>query len=115
MTDVESRRQGPGFEVLDHTGKKVSSRDLKGKRYVLWFYPMADTPGCTKEGCGFRDRPPAYKAKGVEILGMSFDKPEANKAFVEKFKFPSGSSDTDKRSASRTAPRTMRARRRRNA
>jgi len=37
--------KAPDFEVLDHTGKKVSSRDLAGKRYVLWFYPMADTPG----------------------------------------------------------------------
>ena len=90
--------KAPDFEVLDHTGKKVSSRDLKGKRYVLWFYPMADTPGCTKEGCGFRDKTPDYQKKGVEILGISFDKPEANKAFVEKFKFPFRLlSDTDKK------------------
>lgn len=77
----------PEFDLLDHEGRKVSSKSLQGKRYVLWFYPKADTPGCTKEGCGFRDHAPAYKEKGVEILGVSFDKPEDNKAFAEKFKF----------------------------
>jgi thioredoxin-dependent peroxiredoxin len=92
--------KAPDFDVLDHTGQKVTSSGLKGKRYVLWFYPKADTPGCTKEGCGFRDHAPAYKAKGVEILGISFDKPEDNKAFVEKFQFPYPLlSDTDRKVA----------------
>jgi peroxiredoxin Q/BCP len=80
--------KAPDFEVLDHEGQKVSLKGLKGKRVVLWFYPKADTPGCTKEGCGFRDRWPDYQKKKVEVFGISFDPPAANKAFAEKFKFP---------------------------
>jgi thioredoxin-dependent peroxiredoxin len=78
----------PEFELLDHEGRKVTSTSLRGRRYVLWFYPKADTPGCTKEGCGFRDHAPAYAKKGVDVFGVSFDAPADNKAFAAKFQFP---------------------------
>ncbi len=78
----------PAFEALDQNGKKVRSSDFAGRRMVLWFYPKADTPGCTKEGCGFRDRNKDFEAKGIAILGVSFDTVAENNAFADKFSFP---------------------------
>jgi peroxiredoxin Q/BCP len=91
-------QQAPDFEVQDHTGRKVKLSDFRGRRVLLWFYPEADTPGCTKEGCGFRDHKTEFTKKGVEILGVSFDAPEKNADFVRKygFNFPL-LSDTDRR------------------
>ncbi len=77
----------PDFTVKAHTGEDVSLSDFKGRRVVLWFYPKADTPGCTAEGCGFRDRQAVYAEKNAEILGVSFDTVEENRAFAEKFGF----------------------------
>jgi len=78
----------PPFETKDHTGKDVKLADLKGKRVVLWFYPKADTPGCTMEGCGFRDLHAEFQKKGALVYGISYDKPEDNAAFAKKFNFP---------------------------
>lgn len=78
----------PDFVVKDHTGKDVRLSDYIGKTVVLWFYPKADTPGCTAEGNGFRDRISDYEKKNVQILGISFDTVEENAAFAAKFGFP---------------------------
>ena len=78
----------PAWEFLDHDKKKVSSADLEGKAYLLWYYPAASTPGCTMEGQGLRDAYPQFAEKNVEILGISFDAPEDNARFVEEQKFP---------------------------
>jgi peroxiredoxin Q/BCP len=78
----------PAFEALDNTGKPVKLDELRGKRVVLWFYPKADTPGCTMEGCGFRDLHAEYDKKGAVVLGMSYDSPADNDAFVKKYRFP---------------------------
>ena len=78
----------PAWTLTDQTGARVSSRDLAGKSYLLWFYPKAMTPGCTMEGDGLRDSFPAFKERQVEILGVSFDPPDQNKAFVEAERFP---------------------------
>jgi peroxiredoxin Q/BCP len=78
----------PDFEVQDHLGATVRLSDFKGKRVVLWFYPKADTPGCTKEACGFRDRFSEYAQRGVEVFGISFDDVASNRAFAEKFRVP---------------------------
>jgi peroxiredoxin Q/BCP len=80
----------PDFSVQDHHGKQVSLQDFRGKTVVLWFYPKADTPGCTAEGCSFRDLDADFKAKNAVILGVSFDDAAANAAFAKKynFKFP---------------------------
>jgi thioredoxin-dependent peroxiredoxin len=77
----------PDFSARDHEGRTVSLKDLRGKSVVLWFYPKADTPGWTAEGCGFRDHKSEYEKKGAVILGCSFDPPEANGAFAKKFGF----------------------------
>ncbi|MGE5235949.1 MAG: peroxiredoxin [Acidobacteriota bacterium] len=86
----------PTWELQDQAGKRVSSADLKGKPYLLYFYPKAMTPGCTTEGCTLRDNFAAFKQDGVEILGVSFDSPEKNAEFKAKYKFPFDLlSDTD--------------------
>jgi peroxiredoxin Q/BCP len=77
----------PEFKVQDHTGRTHTLSEYRGKSVVLWFYPKADTPGCTAEGCGFRDQRAQYQKKNAEILGVSFDTPEENKSFAEKFGF----------------------------
>ena len=78
----------PEFEVKDDHGRTVRLSDFKGTRDVLlWFYPKADTPGCTKEGCGFRDLNAEFTGKGVQVLGVSFDQTGENRSFSEKFQF----------------------------
>ena len=78
----------PAWELTDDTGAKVTSHDLAGKEYLLWFFPKAMTPGCTAEGDALRDQFAAFQAKGVEILGVSFDAPENNAKFVREQNFP---------------------------
>ena len=77
----------PDFIVQDHTGRTHRLGEYRGKTVVLWFYPKADTPGCTAEGCGFRDQNAQYQQKNAVILGISVDSAKDNKAFAEKFGF----------------------------
>jgi thioredoxin-dependent peroxiredoxin len=79
--------KAPDFVGRDHNGKTVRLSDFTGKPVVLWFFPKADTPGWTAEGCGFRDLKPDYDKKGAVILGVSFDTPAENKAFADKYHF----------------------------
>ncbi|MGH7897243.1 MAG: peroxiredoxin [Candidatus Binatia bacterium] len=78
----------PAWKLVDQTGAPVSSADLKGKRYLVWFYPKAATPGCTIEGSKLRDRSAEFREMGVEILGVSFDPPAANLEFMKEEGFP---------------------------
>ncbi len=78
----------PAWSLRDQTSTVVTSRSLAGKPYLLWFYPKAQTPGCTAEGRGLRDRFADFRAKGVEIVGVSFDEPAANAEFVKAEGFP---------------------------
>lgn len=80
--------QAPDFTVTDHNGNTVRLADYRGRRVVLWFYPKADTPGCTLEGQGFRDNYHRFKEKDTAVLGVSLDDEAANKAFAEKYAFP---------------------------
>lgn len=75
----------PDFQVKTHEGKEIKLSDFRGKKVILWFYPKADTPGCTAEACGFRDRQAAFKAKNSVLLGVSFDTVQENAAFARKF------------------------------
>jgi len=86
MLGKETR--APGFSVKDHNSNTVSLADFNGKKVVLWFYPKADTPGCTIEGKGFRDDYEKFAQKNTVILGVSLDNETDNKAFAEKFNFP---------------------------
>src|ERR1700742_578620 len=76
------------FSAMTNGGKKVSLADFKGKNVILYFYPKDDTPGCTKEACGFRDAYDEFKKRGAIILGVSTDPVKAHDKFVEKFKLP---------------------------
>ncbi len=78
----------PGFEAADQTGKTVRLAALKGTPVVLVFYPGDDTPGCTRQLCGFRDRWSAYRNAGVQVFGVNPQGPASHAKFASKFKFP---------------------------
>ncbi|NKB77376.1 MAG: redoxin domain-containing protein [Gammaproteobacteria bacterium] len=83
--DIEENKAAPAFTLKDQNGKDVSLSDHRGKTVVLYFYPKDDTPGCTKESCGFRDNTPAFNAI---IIGVSPDGAESHTQFIEKFNLP---------------------------
>ena len=85
---LQAGTDAPDFSVKDHNGNTVSLKDCKGKKVILWFYPKADTPGCTMEGQGFHDDFKSFEGKNVQIFGVSLDNEADNKAFAEKFSFP---------------------------
>jgi thioredoxin-dependent peroxiredoxin len=78
----------PSFELLAQEGASLSSSDLAGKAYVLYFYPKDDTPGCTTEACGFRDSLPDFKKLGVRVIGVSPDNSSSHERFVAKYSLP---------------------------
>lgn len=75
----------PDFEVQDDEGKPFRLSSLKGSDVVLYFYPKADTPGCTKEACNFRDTISEFKKRGAAVIGVSPDKPDAQAKFKAKY------------------------------
>jgi peroxiredoxin Q/BCP len=80
--------KAPEFSLPDQNGEEVSLKDLRGKYVVLYFYPRADTPGCTIEACEFRDSYKKIQKTGAVILGISPDTPKAQKKFEEKYSLP---------------------------
>ena len=81
------RRTGdrvPDFDLATDRGDRVSTASLRGKRYVLYFYPQDDTPGCTREACSFRDHLPSFEGAGVPVYGVSADDVGAHARFVAK-------------------------------
>ena len=75
--------KAPAFTLLDQDGDKVKLSDFKGRKVLVYFYPKADTPGCTKQACGLRDVMP--KVGKTVVLGISPDKPAKQKKFDEKY------------------------------
>jgi thioredoxin-dependent peroxiredoxin len=80
--------KAPAFRTHDQDGNAVSLRDFKGRKVVLYFYPKDDTPGCTKEACGFRDEWSQFRKRKVAVLGVSVDDAKSHKKFAEKFSLP---------------------------
>ena len=78
----------PDFQVRAHTGQTVNLSEFEGKNVLLWFYPKADTPGCTIEGKGLTTDHEQFEQKNTVVLGVSFDTVDENRAFAEKFHFP---------------------------
>lgn len=78
----------PAWELPDQASTVVRSQDLAGKTYLLWFYPKAQTPGCTREAQELRDEHARLAEAGVTVLGVSFDTPEANAKFVRAEDLP---------------------------
>lgn len=76
--------RAPDFELADQDGNPVKLSDHAGRTVVLYFYPRADTPGCTTQACGIRDRRADYDAAGAVVLGVSPDEPAALRKFVDK-------------------------------
>ena len=90
--------KAPEFSLLDQDENKVSLKDFRGKTVVMYFYPRADTPGCTKESCEFRDTDRKIQKAGAVILGISADTPKAQKKFQDKYHLPfTLLADTDKK------------------
>lgn len=85
---LEVGKKAPDFTLLDQDGKKVSLKDFKGKKIVLYFYPKDNTSGCTKEACNFRDDFPKFKKTDAVIIGISPDSVSSHKKFVEKYNLP---------------------------
>lgn len=74
----------PDFQLPADNGRSVSSADLAGKRYLLYFYPKDDTPGCTVEACSFRDNLPAFDKIGIAVFGVSADDAMSHQRFARK-------------------------------
>ena len=75
----------PDFSLKDQSGSTVSLQDYKGKKLLLYFYPKADTPGCTKQACSIRDASGSLTAGGIAAAGISPDKPEKQEKFDTKY------------------------------
>jgi peroxiredoxin Q/BCP len=89
--------KAPDFSGVDENGNKISLKDFKGKKVVLYFYPKDNTTGCTAEACDFRDSYSRIKRKGVVLLGVSPDSEKSHQNFKEKYDLPFPLiADTDK-------------------
>src|SRR6202050_5878089 len=85
---LQEGNRAPDIRVHTDTGEDFKLSDLKGKRVVLYFYPRADTPGCTTESCEFRDDVKPFAKKGAGVVGISPDKPAAQAKFKQKYELP---------------------------
>lgn len=85
---VEEGQPAPDFELTSDTGEVVRLSDLRGRPVVLYFYPRDDTPGCTRQACGFRDAYAAFEERGAAILGVSPDDGASHASFRERHDLP---------------------------
>jgi peroxiredoxin Q/BCP len=85
---LEPGEKAPTFTLTDAAGRKVSLRDFTGKDVILYFYPQDDTPGCTKEACGFRDAWDDLRELGAVVLGVSADDADSHDRFAAKYRLP---------------------------
>ena len=85
---IKEGEAAPDFEARDAEGNNVRLSDLRGQKVVLYFYPKDDTPGCTKEACGFRDLWKELQRAGVVVLGISPDAGVSHQKFAAKYKLP---------------------------
>ena len=85
---VEEGKKAPAFRLRDADGNLVTLADFAGRDLILYFYPKDDTPGCTKEACGFRDAWKELQKRGVAVVGVSPDSPESHQKFAKKYRLP---------------------------
>ncbi len=85
MAELKKGDKAPGFTLYDQNNKKVNLSDFHGQKILLYFYPRADTPGCTKQACSVRDNLTSLKKLGISVLGISPDTPEKQKKFDLKY------------------------------
>jgi peroxiredoxin Q/BCP len=84
MARLDSGEKAPNFKLTDQNDKEVKLEDFKGKKLLVYFYPKADTPGCTKQACNVRDAREELADLGVDVVGISPDKPSKQKKFDDK-------------------------------
>lgn len=82
---LEIGTKAPDFELPDQDGEIHSLKQYRGQKVILYFYPKDNTPGCTKQACGFSERYPQFKEKGAVVLGISKDSIASHKKFAEKY------------------------------
>lgn len=85
---LEIGTKAPEFTLPDQNGEMHSLKDYKGKKVILYFYPKDNTPGCTKQACGFGELYPQFTEKDAVVLGVSKDSVASHKKFEEKFELP---------------------------
>ena len=85
---LEIGMKAPVFTLQDKDGKSVSLSDFLGKKVVLYFYPKDNTPGCTRQACAFGAAYGAFRAKGVEVIGISKDSVASHQKFADKYELP---------------------------
>ena len=85
---LEIGTQAPDFTLPDQNGNMHSLSEYRGKKVILYFYPKDNTPGCTKQACGFAERFPQFTEKGAVVLGISKDSVASHKKFEEKYGLP---------------------------
>lgn len=88
MAILEEGKKAPAFKGLNQDGATISSADLKGKWFVLYFYPQDDTPTCTVQACNMRDHFAALRQKGIDVIGISPDEVKKHKKFEQKYHLP---------------------------
>lgn len=87
MKHLKVGDEAPEFSVTNQDGDVVSSKDLKGQKVVLFFYPKDDTPGCTSEACNLRDNYRTFQKQGYTVLGVSPDTEKKHRKFIDKYEF----------------------------
>ena len=85
---LEVGTKAPDFTLPDQNGNMHSLSEYRGKKVILYFYPKDNTPGCTKQACGFAERYPKFTEKGAVVLGISKDSVASHKKFEEKYGLP---------------------------
>jgi thioredoxin-dependent peroxiredoxin len=85
MTTLTSGDLAPGFALLDQHGETVRLEDYRGRKLLVYFYPEADTPGCTTQSCDLRDHRQEFAGLGVDVVGISPDEPSKQLAFDQKY------------------------------
>ena len=85
MAELNAGAEAPDFSLSDQEGRQVKLSDFRGSKLLLYFYPKADTPGCTTQACSIRDAMPDFTGLGVRAIGISPDAPEAQKKFIGKY------------------------------
>jgi len=88
MTTLQAGDKAPSFTGINEDGQKISLKDYKGQKLILFFYPKDDTPGCTAAACNLRDNYSELREKGFQMLGVSPDKDTKHRKFIDKHSFP---------------------------
>jgi peroxiredoxin Q/BCP len=85
MTTLQPGDAAPSFSLTDQHGNTVDLKDYRGRKLLVYFYPEADTPGCTTQSCDLRDHRQQFAGLGVDVVGISPDEPDKQLAFDEKY------------------------------